>query len=485
MPAPARVDWGALGRSLRGELLLPGSEAYDCARRPFIARFDVIEPQAVVRCAAPADVVEALAFVRQFGLATAVRSGGHDLAGGSSTSGVLLDLTLLDTVELTDGSVRLGAGVRNGALYERLSKRGVAIPTGTCPSVGIGGLTLGGGLGILGRKHGLTCDQLLAAEVVLADGQVMTCDSSRHSDLFWGLRGAGTGGLGIVTEFTFQPVRVPETTTSFRLVWPHARAAAVIEAWQQWAPEGPDELDAELALSAGPDSGSEPTVEVVGAFLGGEAQAESVLAELTARVRSEPSFIDRRELSYLDTCRFQAELSVAYDLIEQTAQGERRRQGYRFTTSEFFARRLPPEGITALVDALSTDRRNGQNRSLWFGPWGGAYNRRAADATAFPHRDQLFILEYQASVAPAAPAHEKRAAGQWAGRSRDTLHRWGSGSVYPAFPDCELADWEFAYYREHASRLREIKRAYDPDNLLRGTHTISPPSGSHAAQASV
>lgn len=109
---PARHDWAALGRSLQGELLLAGSQAYERARRPFIAHFDVIEPEAVVRCAAPADVVEALAFAHRFGLESAVRSGGHDLAGRSSTRGVLLDLTLLNAVEVTDGSVKVGGGIR-------------------------------------------------------------------------------------------------------------------------------------------------------------------------------------------------------------------------------------------------------------------------------------------------------------------------------------------------------------------------------------
>ena len=473
--APRSEDWAALERSFAGELLLAGSRAFESARRPFIARFDEIKPLAVARCATPADVAEALAFAGQFRMETAVRSGGHDLAGRSSTRGLLLDLTPLDALEVTDANVKVGAGVRNGGLCERLYEHRLAVPTGTCPSVGIGGLTLGGGLGILGRKHGLTCDRLLAAEVVLADGRVITCDSARDADLFWALRGAGAGSFGIVTTFTFKAVAAPQTTTSFHLVWPYSPAAAVIDAWQQWAPTGPAELGAELSLSAGADPGSEPTVEVVGAFLAGEAQAEPLLAELTARARSEPHSIERRELSYLDTCRFQARLSVAHDLVERTAEGERRRRGYRFTTSEFFSRPLPPEGITALVDVFSAHRRKGQSRGLWFGAWGGAYNHQAVDATAFAHRDQLFILQHEASVAPSAPAADKRAAEHWTRRSRDAVHEWGSGSVYPAFPDPALADWEHAYYGEHRARLREIKACYDPDGRFRSTHAIPLP----------
>ena len=322
---PTSQDWAALARSVDGELLLPGSEAFEWARRPFIARFDAIKPRAVVRCAAPDDVVEALAFAGRFGLEIAARSGGHDFAGRSSTLGVLLDLTPLDAVEVSGGTVKVGAGMRTGALCKLLYERGLAIPMGTCPSVGISGLTLGGGLGILGRAHGLTCDRLLAVEAVLADGRTVACDAEHHSDLFWALRGAGAGSFGVVTAFTFEPLQAPEPTTSFHLVWPFADAAAVISAWQSWSPVGPDELSADLELSAIGDPASEPTVEVFGAVLAGEADAGSLLGELVAHVGSESRSIDRPQLSYLGTCHFQAEPSVSYDLIEQTPLGERRR----------------------------------------------------------------------------------------------------------------------------------------------------------------
>jgi FAD/FMN-containing dehydrogenase len=423
----------------------------------------------------PADVLEALAFAGRFGLEVAARSGGHDLAGRSSTRGVLLDLTRLDGIQVGSGTVRVGAGVRTGALSEQLYQHGLAIPTRTCPSVGIGGLTLGGGLGILGRAHGLTCDRLLAAEVVLADGRIIACDAEQHPELFWALRGAGAGSFGVVTAVTFKPLRAPEPTTSFHLLWPYSQAGAVIAAWQRSAPVGTDELAADLALSAGADPASEPEVEVFGALLAGAAQAEPLLAELIAGVGSEPGSHDLRELSYLDTCHFQAQLSVAYDLIDRTAERERRRQGYRFTTSEFFARPMPWEASASLLDSFAADRVAGQSRSIYFAPWAGAYSRQPPDATAFAHRDQLFQIEHEASVDPTAPASEKRAARDWTRRSRDSVRPWGSGRVYPAFPDPDLVNWERAYHADHASRLREIKARYDPDNRFRGTQTIPLP----------
>jgi FAD/FMN-containing dehydrogenase len=333
----------------------------------------------------------------------------------------------------------------------------------------LGGLTLGGGFGILGRAHGLTCDRLVAAEVVLADGRIVTCDRSHEPDLFWALRGAGAGSLGVVTAFTFEPVRPPEPTTSFHLVWPYAGAGRVIAAWQRWSPDGPDGLAADLSLSAGPDPAAEPAVEVFGALLAGRAQAEPLLAELIAKIGIEPRSIDCRELSYLETCRFQADLSVGYDLIEPTASGDRRRQGYRFTTSEFFADPLPPEAIGALLDTFIADRF--ASRAISFAAWSGAYNRQPGDATAFAHRDQLFLIEHLATVHPTTSASAKRAARDWTRRSRDVVHPWGSGQVYPAFPDPDLPDAERAYHGAHHHRLHEIKACYDPDNRFKTPQT--------------
>ncbi len=176
-------DWDALRRRVAGDVLLPGSDAYEWARKPFIARFDEIVPQAVVRCTASEDVAQVAAFARRYEIETSIRSGGHCLAGFSSTRGIVIDMTPMNSIAVDDGVVRVGAGTRTGELCTRLAERGLAIPTGTCPSVGIAGLTLGGGLGILGRAHGLTLDHLLAAQVVLADGRIVDCDekSSRPS----------------------------------------------------------------------------------------------------------------------------------------------------------------------------------------------------------------------------------------------------------------------------------------------------------------
>ncbi len=351
---PSRRDWSALREELAGDLLLPGTDEYESARKPFIARFDEIEPAAVVRCATADDATSAMVFASRFSLETVPRSGGHCLAGYSSTRDLLLDLSPLSEVVVADDIVTVGAGTPTGKLCERLCEHGLAIPTGTCPSVGIAGLTLGGGIGILGRAHGLTLDHLVAAHVVLADGRVADCDEQRHGDLFWALRGAGARNFGVVTSFTFEARPAP-AMTNFRLVWPYRHAAAVIATWQAWAPLGPDELSADLVLSATGDPSSDPLVEVIGAVIGSPGDARDLLDRLATRAESDPQSEDCRELSYRDTCRLQAELSVSYDQLEQTSQGPLRRQGYRFTKSELFERPLAADAIAALLDNFAAN----------------------------------------------------------------------------------------------------------------------------------
>jgi FAD/FMN-containing dehydrogenase len=243
------ADRGPLGRAIAGEVAVPGSPAFDRLPRPFNARYHDPLPRAVVLCAAPADVVETLAFLAAHGLEPAIRSGGHCLAGHSSTGGVVVDVSAMRAVSIDGALATVGAGARLGAVYDTLAADGRTIPGGSCPPVGIAGLTLGGGLGILGRSYGVTSDRLVAAEVVLADGRVVVCDEDRDSDLFWALRGAGAGNFGVVTSLVFRTVPAPDVT-NVHLSWPFSDVAAVIGGWQAWAPFGPDEVAASLKVTA-------------------------------------------------------------------------------------------------------------------------------------------------------------------------------------------------------------------------------------------
>jgi FAD/FMN-containing dehydrogenase len=428
--------------ALQGDVLLPGAPGYEAARKPAIARFAGARPAAVVRCRTADDVAAALAT----GMPVAVRSGGHCFAGRSSGDGLVLDVGPMDAVALDGDVAEIGAGARLGRVYDALARDGRTLAAGCGPDVGIAGLTLGGGLGLLGRAHGLTCDQLLGAEVVLADGRVVDCDAEREPDLFWALRGAGGGQLGVVTRLRFATLPEP-AATSFHATFAPEAAADVIDAWQRWSPDAPDELAASLLVVAPEDPAAPVTVTVFGTRTGDEGALLDGLGLTPQALRT-----DRR--GYRETKR-------------RLAEGDERTAGpprHGFPKSEFFRAALPRERIEALVEHLAADRRPGEARELDFTPWGGAYNRVAPDATAFPHRAERFLLKHDVTVAAGAPAAQARA---WVARSWALVHPAGSGGAYVNFPDPELDGWERAYHRDNLERLVAVKRAYDPGNRFR------------------
>jgi FAD/FMN-containing dehydrogenase len=460
------ADWQALQRAIDGDVILPGSPGYESVRKPAMARFEHLRPAAVVRCATPADVAATLAVVRGRRLPTAIRSGGHSAAGRSSTDGVVLDVAPIRSVGVAGDVATVGAGVRLGELYDALAEHGQTIPAGCGPSVGIAGLTLGGGLGILGRKHGLTCDHLLRAQVVLADGRVVECDEHHDGELFWALRGAGGGHFGVVTSLVFRTLPAPATTV-FHLVWPPAAAAAVVQAWQAWAPDAPGEVDATLRLTAGGDGERPPGVEVVGSVLDGEAAAAELLGELVDRVGADPVEASRQHLPHRAAKRYLEGLGSVEDRHERSGPERPARPGHLYTKSEFFRRPLPGETVAALVGHLTKGLAPGRTREVDFLPWGGAYNHPRADATAFAHRGERFLVQHLVEVgADAAPA-ERGAARDWLARSWALVHPWGSGGVYPNFPDPDLQDWPHAYHGTNYDRLRRVKATYDPDGFFR------------------
>jgi FAD/FMN-containing dehydrogenase len=446
-------DWSALGGSLDGELLASDAAGFDAAFRPQIPRFGAIEPEAVVRCASAADVREAIRFATRHGLPTAIRSGGHCFAGRSSTDGLLIDLSPMREVSLEGAVATVGAGVRLGDLYDALLADGVTIPAGCGPTVGIAGLVLGGGLGILGRRYGLTCDAMRSAEVVLADGRIVDCDAGREPDLFWALQGGGSEGPGVVTSLRFDTVPTPSVTV-FHLAWRLEDAVAVIEAWQSWAPQGPDELAASL-LAKAPADGRQPTVNVFGSLIGGDAGAARLLGGLVDRSGAEPVSAIREPMAFRAAKKRLVEIGTA-----MAGEAGEAAPADPYSKSEYFPAALPTEAVTALVDHLQGHRAEGQARELDFTPWGGAYCRVPSAATAFPHRDQLFLLKHGAEVSAEAGPAERGLARQWLASSWELVHRWGSGGVYPNFPDPELDDPQRAYYGDNLARLEGVRRRY-------------------------
>jgi FAD/FMN-containing dehydrogenase len=459
-------DWRPLERVIAGEVAAAGSPAYERHPRPFNARYHHPAPLAVVSCASPDDVAETLGFLVAHGIALAVRSGGHCFAGHSSTAGVVLDVSPMRAVSLDGDVATVGAGARLGEVYDALGADGLAIPGGTCPPVGIAGLTLGGGLGILGRSHGVTADRLLAAEIVLADGRVIVCDEHHHGDLFWALRGAGAGNFGVVTSLVFRTVPAPDIT-NVRLSWPFADVATVIAAWQAWAPQGPDELAASLKVTSMGDPDRPPAVDLHAAVRGSEGDAATLVDQLVARAGRDPVAASHRRMSFTETRWLWAQLGAIDDLGAAVPEPDDAAETpHLVARSEFFRRPLPAEAIAALVTTLTAGRGAGEARELDFMPWGGAYNRVRADATAFVHRDEQFQLKHAAVVKPAAGATAEQAARSWVSRSWSTVHPWASGRVFQNFADRELGNWAAASYGTNLPRLVRVKARYDPADVF-------------------
>jgi FAD/FMN-containing dehydrogenase len=454
-------DFPALQRTIAGDVVLPDSAEYEVVRKPAIAWFDGVRPQAAVRCQTPKDVAETIRFARRYGIPAAVRSGGHCFAGRSSTTGILIDTTPMSFVSVADDTAVVGGGTRLAQVYDALAEHGRTIPAGCGPTVGIAGLTLGGGHGILGRRYGLTCDRLTGAEVVLANGQLVQCDDHHEPELFWALRGAGGGNFGVATSLTFATLPAP-TATALQMMWRDNHAAAVITAWQMWAPDAPEELAASLLVTV-PRAVSQPLVATVrGAMIGNRSDAETQLGELVALVGTSPEAVDTRELPYRDTKRYLVDLDPAED-------GE---PTHGLSTSEYFRRPLPAEAVTALMRHLSTNRVQGQSRGLDFTPWAGAYNRVPADATAFVHREERFLLKQEVTVDSAASTAQPDAAREWFTRARALAHQWGTGRSYPNFPDPDLEDWAAAYYGTNYERLVRVKQRYDPEGFFGGVQSL-------------
>jgi FAD/FMN-containing dehydrogenase len=471
MPSRDRSTSAAEFRGLPGSVALPEDPEFPSLRKPFVSGLVEQVPQAVAQCASPAEVAAAVAFAQDRKLPFAVRSGGHSFADLSSTDGLLIDLGRMDAVQLDGELVTVGPGLRLGRLAERLIEHGRVLPCGWSPVVGVGGALLGGGFGVLSRYLGLGCDHLAAAQVVLADGRMAWVDEAHEPELFWALRGAGWAGFGVVTALVLRTYPAPRLTR-FVHRWPWSRAAEVIDAWQRWAPSAPAEVNAELALHAA-DSLREPQVTLFGAVVGTAADARALLAELWSRVDPDGEVDELTELSARASAvrHTFAGMPVADHSLPMT-MGQR--PWLRRVRTEFFDRPIPAEAVGALVAALPADPGPGQFREVELIPWGGAYRRLAPDATAFPHRQSLFQIGHHGLAGHQATDEERAALAGWVDRSWQTVHPWGSGRVYPNYPDRALAGWAEAYFGGNLPRLREIKSRYDPDDVFRSAQSVPP-----------
>ena len=448
----------SLARDVRGPVLTRASAGYDAARLLVDERFDGVRPLAIVQAVGTDDIRRTILWARRYGVRLAVRSGGHSYGGYSTTSGVVLDLRRLNGihVDTRNRTATIGAGARLIQVLRALTPHGVDVPHGSCPTVGIGGLTLGGGIGLASRAWGTTADNVLSLGIVTADGRARRCSARRESDLYWACRGGGGGNFGVVTGFTFRIHRAPPVSW-FTAVWPWERAAEVVAAWQAFAPHTADGLFSLCTLAT---RVSAPVVECFGQFLG----AESELAALLAPLRR----VDGISLRTGTSSYFDAQLRWAGCLGKTIAQCASPVRQLFAAKSDYANEPLSSSGISVLRDAVERAQRAGVRASILLDSYGGAINRVPARATAFVHRDALFSFQEYTSW----PAGDGAAERAWLRRLHAELPPHVSGFAYQNYIDPELASWKHAYYGRNYPRLVDVKRRVAPDNFFRFAQSI-------------
>ncbi|WP_245687654.1 FAD-binding oxidoreductase, partial [Streptacidiphilus griseoplanus] len=463
-------DWTALSRDLHGNLIRPGDSRYAVARESFQPRYDTAHPSGVAYPATPQDVATCLAFARRYRVPVAVRSGGHSYAGWSTTSGLLIDVSRLSTVSASRGAASVGSGARLVDVYAGLAAHGSTVPAGSCPTVGVAGLTLGGGVGVTSRAYGLTSDNLTAAQIVTADGRIRTVDAKHDADLFWALRGGGGGNFGVVTRFDFRTHPAPDCSYAF-LYWPWRQAAAVLRGWQRWAPAAPDPFWSSLHLAA--DHTGPQRVGVTIVHLGTASSLQNEIDRLTGAIGASPATSVLRSRSYLDTMLAMAgtlgwtvpQCHLPGSLPGRQPSGKVVRESYG-ARSDFYTRKLTDAGISTLLAGVERYSRTvpaGGSSAVALDAVGGAVNRVRPQDTAFVHRDGLFLAQYIANWPSGATVARHQA---WLDGVWQSMRPYASGQAYQNYVDPRLTDWQQAYYGANLARLRKVKAAYDPGRLF-------------------
>jgi FAD/FMN-containing dehydrogenase len=448
-----------LGGSFEGELIGPDDAGYDDARALFNAMIDK-RPALLARCAGADDVARVIRFAREHDLPLAIKAGGHNGGGlGSVDDGVVIDLSLLKevTVDPAARTVRVGGGCLWGEVDAATQPHGLAVPAGIISTTGVAGLTLGGGHGYLTRRYGLTIDNLLSAELVLADGIRVTASADEHPDLFWAIRGGG-GNFGVVTAFTFtaQPV---DTIVGGPTFWALEDADQLLAAYREWLPSAPRNVNGFFNFHTVPPAPPFPeeihmrlVCGIVWCVDASDEEAAKAMAPMLDVAEPLMHGVGRMPL---------ADLNSAFNGLYGP--------GDQWYWRGDFVKEIPDEAIERNREWNSRMPTFKCGSHIY--PIDGAANDVAAEDTAFAYRDatwsQVFV-----GVDPdpaSAPALREWAIGYW-----EALHPYSAGGAYVNFMMDEGQARVKATYGPNYARLAQVKGAYDPDNVFRVNQNILP-----------
>ena len=448
-----------LAGGLRGELIQPGDPGYDGARRVYNGMIDKY-PALVVRPVDVADVIATVAFAREHDLALAVRGGGHNAAGlGTCDGGVVLDLCRMKGIRVDPAkrTVRVEGGCTWGDVDHATHAFGLATPSGIISSTGVGGLTLGGGFGHLSRKHGLTCDNLLSADVVTADGRLLTASADEHADLFWGLRGGG-GNFGVVTSFEFR-LHPVSTVLGGPIFYPIERAGDLLRFYREFIAGAPEDLGAFFGFHVAPPAPfvpeplhNVPVALMVVCYNGPLDQGERVIKSI--REFGPPALDLVGPLPY-------PALQGMFDALQPPGLHHYWKADFDAElTDEMIAIHLEYGPRVPSVPSL-----------MHLYPLDGAIKRVGSEETAFSYRDANFAHVILATNDDPTPMPGYM---QWARDYWSALHPLSAGGAYVNFLMDEGQDRVRSTYRGNYPRLQALKAAYDPTNLFRVNQNIKP-----------
>lgn len=449
-----------LAEKLSGKLIQPEDNGYEEARRIWNGMVDR-RPAAIAFCKDTDDVVRALNFARENRLPFSIRCGGHGYSGNAVVDdGLLIDLSPMRSVRVDPEKRRaiVEGGAQLGDLDRATQAHGLAVTAGVDPTTGVGGLTLGGGTGFLARKLGLTIDSLDCAQVVLANGSVVSANADEHSDLFWALRGGG-GNFGIVTEFEFALHPVGPEVMTCQVFYPFEAARHVLRFYRDYMVDAPDEVGCYALLVPVPavepfpkEHHGQTAVALVGCYAGDIETGRRALAPLTTI--ADPLLTMLQPMAYADL---------------QSTFKDAAPHGKRYYAKSHFLHDTTNELLDLVVDR--TRELPGEFSNTFFEPQGGAVARVDPAATAFPHREALFSISMSAGWSD--PAED----GENIERTRsfyDATTPHSTGGVYSNYMDFDEGERVKSAYGANFERLGEVKAKYDPENIFRMNQNIKP-----------
>ncbi len=449
--------------TLTGRVVAPWDPGYDEARLDYNARFDDIHPSLIVYCETVQDVEEAVRWARRHRIRFRIRSGRHSYEAYSILNrGLVIDVSAVNHIDYDPDcrTARIGAGAQLIDVYQTLWDQGqVTIPGGSCATVGIGGLTLGGGFGLVSRQFGLTIDAVEAIQMIDSRGSRVDASPWVHDDLFWALRGGGNNNFGVVTEFAFRTFPVG-LVTIFSLQWPWSQLPQVLRTFQEWS--DPDDLDRRITPILTLQSKQAGHVSIIGEFFGISAELEPLILPLLALPSRTAESI--QEMTYIEAVKHFAGLGA--DPHRWLAHGVPDQDTFK-NTSAYAYRIFSESAIRTIQDALS--ETPGPNCLVQLGGFGGTIRNIEPEDTAFYHRRARSEMQYQAywSDPAAGPAHI-----HWVEQFRRAMLPYTVGA-YVNYCDARIRDWPEAYYGRNLHRLIRTKRRWDPANLFRYPQGLS------------